>query len=656
MAIISRIILKDEYSGQAKKIISSAESLNKAFGKSQSESKKLDSSLSKAFGKKHKLTIKDTDSKKVIKNVNTINGDLKKVTGKKNKIKIGLDGGNVVTQTIDKIKNKLSNLGGGGGGSGGKGGLFSRVSSGIKGSLSAVGAGAKGLVMSAGPLLAGAVGTIGAGAMAGKMWQSGSALEQQQISMKHFLGGDQKKSGAYLKQLRNNANVTPFETGEVVQAGTRAVQIAGGDTKKGMEFVKLAEDMAALNPGKSISDAMEALADADMGEMERLKEFGYKGSKEEYDKAGGDLFKMKDVKGNTLQGMYKGGAEKLSMSAEGLISTIKGKIGSGMADAGLKLIDSLKPVLEKLVPVADKIAEALPNVVDKVIEGVQKANEVITPIFEKIKSFLAPIIDTISEGMQNLSPILSELATVSLPFIQSILGVISDLYQNLLKPALTVVADVVKNILQKAFEVLGDIIQNVVIPVIETLTDFINNVLRPIFEELSTIIRETVLPVIKKVADYLAEKLYSAFKKVTDIGTKLADKFREITGAVSEAVKGLRGIGDRISGAVTGAVRKAYNKVTGKEVKNANGTSYYQGGRTLINERGQELIDLPKGSRIYPQGKTDEIIRNDLNKQSKSNSKVVYYQPKITINGSNMDKKELLYEVEKRLKRLAVNV
>ena len=234
MAIVSRIVLKDEYSSQAKKIISSAESLSKAFGKSQSESKKLDSSLSKAFGKKHKLTIKDTDSKKVIKNVNTINGDLKKVTGKKNKIKIGLDGASKVQSGLSGIKSKLSSF--------------------------------KGALSGALPML----GVAGLTAGAGKVLQAGSDLEQQQISMTHFLGGDQKQSNAYLAQLRNNANATPFETGEVVQAGTRAVQIAGGDTKKGMEFVKLAEDMAALNPGKSISDAMEALADADMGEMERL--------------------------------------------------------------------------------------------------------------------------------------------------------------------------------------------------------------------------------------------------------------------------------------------------------------------------------------------------------------------------------------------------
>ena len=111
----------------------------------------------------------------------------------------------------------------------------------------------------------------------------GSDLQQQQISMRHFIGvsnkdlGDtelDKMTSDYMEQLQKNANYTPFGQGEVMQAGTRALSVADGDTKKAMEFVELAEDMAALNPGKTVMDAMEALADANVGEMERLKEFG----------------------------------------------------------------------------------------------------------------------------------------------------------------------------------------------------------------------------------------------------------------------------------------------------------------------------------------------------------------------------------------------
>ena len=82
--------------------------------------------------------------------------------------------------------------------------------------------------------------------------------------------------------------------------------------------------MAALNPGKTVSDAMEALADADMGEMERLKEFGYKGSSTD------DPKKTREE----LSKMYSGGSAKLAQSGAGAFSTMVGNLQTGLAEHG----------------------------------------------------------------------------------------------------------------------------------------------------------------------------------------------------------------------------------------------------------------------------------------------------------------------------------
>lgn len=141
-----------------------------------------------------------------------------------------------------------------------------------------------------------AAGGAAAVAGVGATVKSGMELEQQQVSMEHFVGAtnkgmsqDQVKATTdkYIAALRDNANTTPFETGEVIQAGSRAIAIANGNTKEAMSLVTLAEDMAAASGGtKSVSDAIEALADAKLGEMERLKEFGFKVSKEQFDSKG----------------------------------------------------------------------------------------------------------------------------------------------------------------------------------------------------------------------------------------------------------------------------------------------------------------------------------------------------------------------------------
>lgn len=319
MAILSEIRLKDSYTSQANKVVSSMSKIDSKLKGLEKTSKVTDSALKKTFGGTYDLKIKDVKSKKVRKDLQSLQSDLKRISGKNYQVKITakegfnlkrikgslaslgaetkgkaidfgssikskaikikadytalkrakaeaknlskeLGKGKKVSITADgsaigivsKVKDKLSSL---------KnfrlGDIFGKMKSGASGLLTTVGK----LGASLG-LLGGA--TLGAGAVAGvgSMVSQASGLEQQKVSMTHFLGGDEKASNAYIKKLRKNANATPFETGEVLSAGTRAVQIAGGDTKKGMKLVGLAEDMAALNPGKTISDAMEALADA----------------------------------------------------------------------------------------------------------------------------------------------------------------------------------------------------------------------------------------------------------------------------------------------------------------------------------------------------------------------------------------------------------
>lgn len=94
---------------------------------------------------------------------------------------------------------------------------------------------------------------IGVG-LTGAALKGGMELEQQKISMRHFMGvGNKGKSDKqiskmsedYTKQLRENANATPFETGDVMAVGARSLQINNGNAKAAMSTVKLAEDMAA---------------------------------------------------------------------------------------------------------------------------------------------------------------------------------------------------------------------------------------------------------------------------------------------------------------------------------------------------------------------------------------------------------------------------
>lgn len=203
----------------------------------------------------------------------------------------------------------------------------------------------------------GGAGALAVGGVSGMALKGAAGLERQQISMEHFIGvnnkgmtQDQVKAGSdkFLADLRKNADVTPFETGDVISAGTRAIGISAGKTDQAMSLLKLAEDMTALTPGKQLSDAIEALADLKTGETERMKEFGFKISQADIKKSGGKMENITNAEGLKLGDIFKGGSDKLSKSAEGMWSTVTGTMKSGITDMGKKSLDIIKPELEKI--------------------------------------------------------------------------------------------------------------------------------------------------------------------------------------------------------------------------------------------------------------------------------------------------------------------
>lgn len=246
---ISAVIsLKDNFSAGLRGI----KREQKSFQREVAQTRKAMESLNK---KKMKARLDATQANKAF---NSLKKNTKYIEAKKKLVQVVV-AKDMAMAKLNKIKSTMKSLGR----AIAKPAVLAKdkATSIIKGIGGKLGAIAKGITI---PIMA----TVAAG---GSLFKEGASLERQQVSMRHFMGyGNKGKSdkelnkmtSSYVSQLRKNANNTPFETGEVLNAGTRALQIASGSPKEAMKFVKLAEDMAAMNDGKTISDAMEALADA----------------------------------------------------------------------------------------------------------------------------------------------------------------------------------------------------------------------------------------------------------------------------------------------------------------------------------------------------------------------------------------------------------
>lgn len=286
-------------------------------------------------------------------------------------------------------------------------------------------------------LAAGALAAMGLGAAGEATIGAAMKREQQMVSMEHFISIQnkgmkesevKKQAEQYVAWLNKYANITPFETGEVTTGGARAINIAGGDIAKARELVKIAGDMAALNPEKTFADAMEALADLRVGETERMKEFGFKITQEDIKKAGGaEAVMLKQV-----APFFRGGAEKLSTTTAGLWSTVKGQISTALAEAGMGIVQGLKPQLEWLVDFINKngptisarmqqVGQVIGNAIAGARDVISTIMPVIAPIFQYIKSSTLDLKSMWAQAWPTISSILQTAWSIIGPIL-SIIG------------------------------------------------------------------------------------------------------------------------------------------------------------------------------------------------------------------------------------------
>lgn len=378
----------------------------------------------------------------------------------------------------------------------------------------------------------------GTAAALGAAVKSGMALENQQVSIEHFIGATNKDYGesqikeaakTFTNQLRQNANATPFETGEVIQAGSRAVAITQGNTKSAMSLVRLAEDMAAASGGtKSVSDAMEALADAKLGEMERLKEFGFKVSADE--------FKQKGFEGvsKDLEDFYGGAAAKLATTGTGLLSTITGKLKSGVADFGLNIVEQLKPVFTNIIGLIDKAMPYVQEFGVKFGEGLGKGIQYISSIMPSfINGFkmMMPAIQSIILGVQQM-----------LPPIMAFGGTIVTTIQNVVikaTPAIARILPAVQPIFSTLVTTIGNIVTTV-LPSLGTAFSMIADVIvaiAPIISDTFAGISEVVTNAISGISSVIQGGLDLISAIWTGSWQGVVNAFASIFGGIAEICK-----------------------------------------------------------------------------------------------------------------------
>lgn len=214
---------------------------------------------------------------------------------------------------------------------------------------------------------------------------------------------DEQKAIETLAWAEKFAASTPFEIPQIVEATTR-MSAYGINAQKTLGIVG---DMAAVM-GKDLMQAVEAVADAQTGELERLKEFGItKKMIEDQAKLLGtnpvnNQGQITDMKAfnaalfTLMEKRFQGGMERQSKTFKGMLSNAADFIGTMGRTLGKPIFESLKQRLANTLALIERWKQEgkIDAWVANVQSGAAQVWSYLQPVFTVIKAIGSAAIAT----------------------------------------------------------------------------------------------------------------------------------------------------------------------------------------------------------------------------------------------------------------------
>lgn len=174
--------------------------------------------------------------------------------------------------------------------------------------------------------------------------------------------------------------------------------------------------------------------------------------------------------------------------------------------------------------------------------------------------------------------------------------------------------------LEKQSEAVKNSFAVALLPVLTSLFETVSNIPTPVLQMIITLagIVTTIVLVVKSIKEMTStastiKGFFDTFDKsslkttaiilgVVAALIALAAIIAVIMGKSGELNATMSSIGDTIGG-IQGQVQTAQNSYS-QIPRYARGTSYHPGGLAVVGENGPELVSLPRGSQVYPNGQT----------------------------------------------------
>lgn len=442
---------------------------------------------------------------------------------------------------------------------------------------------------------------------------------------------DTQKAGEIMTYAINLANKTPFEGGELVNAAAKFESMG----MSAEYWLKRTGDMAAAT-NKSFDQATEALIDAQTGELERLKEFGIKKADimakadEMYGKKNSvvnnkgqitDLKNFNEALVVLMEEKFSGGMEKQASTVKGLWSTITGITKSGLAsivgmqqDGTVKSGSMLDHLKEKLKSVADRMTQwqqdgTIDKIADKFTKGFDKMYNIVAKFFKFISKHKTAL-KALAAGFISL-----KAASGALDIFKKAKEAV-DIFKLFKGGKLKL-----PNISPKVMLISGAVAAiGAGLYLIYKNWDKISAHINENYPNIAAFMEnaKSLLGGIGKAGIWIVDKVLKVGSALFKNTVEIVKEFVNLLKLLGEGLLKIGEMGAKPFNWVWQQGKNFWQGLTGtydddepkrpkKPGHNALGTPYWGGGPTYINERGGEIVDLPRGTRIIPHDKSRKI-------------------------------------------------
>lgn len=276
----------------------------------------------------------------------------------------------------------------------------------------------------------------GAQAVVTSMASAASSLESYRGTL-NVVMKDQKKAAETMAWAVQFANRTPFETESVVEATVKLESYG----LKATDVMTSIGDMAGVM-NKDLIQAVEAVADAQNGELERLKEFGI--TKKQIIEYGQNELRMMNLVNNKgqivdqekfnqalfglMDSRFKGGMEQQAGMFKGLMSTVTGVWKTGLATmSGVTMTGEVVDgsLFDMIKANTEQVAKFLTRQIDN--GNFERAGQKIAAFFK----FVGYGIDLAKAGMKKAWPYIKKTGKIVESMIHLTVKTIQKLKPNL---------------------------------------------------------------------------------------------------------------------------------------------------------------------------------------------------------------------------------